>query len=52
MPSRSISLTWAATMSVIVRIGKREPQGLPSGAGDDGPVLPAQPPITLLQMTK
>ena len=39
-------------MSRIVSDGKREPYRLPSGAIDDGPVDPWQPPITLGQTIK
>ena len=40
MPSWSASRASAAVLSRRVTSGKREPQGCPSGAGDDGPVEP------------
>jgi hypothetical protein len=36
----------------MVKAGKRGPQGRPSGAKLEGPVLPWQPPNTLGQSTK
>ena len=39
-------------MSRIVTVGNLEPQRLPSGASEDGPVLPWHPPITFGQITK
>ena len=39
-------------MSRIVSVGNLLPQRLPSGAIEDGPVLPWQPPITFGQMMK
>jgi hypothetical protein len=36
----------------MVNAGKRGPQGRPSGAGLEGPLLPWQPPNTLGQSTK
>lgn len=46
MPSTSASAASAATWSRTVRYGKREPQGARSGPGEEGPVLPWQPPST------
>ena len=39
-------------MSRIVRYGKREPYGFPSGEIDAGPVEPWHPPITFGQIMK
>ena len=52
IPIASENATSPATMSRIVTDGKRDPQRLPSGAIDDGPVLPWHPPMTLGQTTK
>ncbi len=53
MPSRSISIACARTMSGMVMIGKSSPHTLPvAGFSDAGPVEPMQPPITLEQMMK
>ncbi|GMA89206.1 hypothetical protein GCM10025868_44560 [Angustibacter aerolatus] len=46
MPRASARRTSASTWSRTVRNGKREPQARPSGATDDGPVVPWQPPST------
>ena len=40
MPSASASRASARTESRMVVKGKREPQGVPSGSNDDGPVVP------------
>ena len=45
MPSASASSCSARTVSRTVTMGKRPPQGLPSGARSSGPVLPWQPPM-------
>ncbi len=53
MPRWSVSAFWTRTMSRMVTTGKREPYGRPStGCGDDGPVVPWQPPSTLAHTTK
>ena len=52
MPKRMASCRSAATRSRMVKAGKRGPQGRPSGAGLEGPLLPWQPPNTLGQSTK
>lgn len=46
MPRASASAASAATWSRTVRYGNRDPQGRPSGPGEEGPVLPWQPPST------
>jgi hypothetical protein len=51
MPSASASAASTATWSAMVTSGKREPHGAPSGAAEDGPVVPWQPPSTLAQTT-
>lgn len=49
----SISRNCARTMSSMVRIGKRVAYRSPSdGSREDGPVLPKQPPITFVHITK
>ena len=40
MPSASASIASTATWSRMVMLGNREPYGRPSGATDDGPVVP------------
>ena len=40
--SRASTLTWSRTVTK----GKRLPQRRPSGASDEGPVVPWQPPRT------
>ena len=53
MPSRSISMVCARTMSGMVMIGKSSPHNLPvAGLVEAGPVEPMQPPITFEQMMK
>ncbi|MGY3455607.1 hypothetical protein ACVWW5_001057 [Bradyrhizobium sp. LM3.4] len=53
MPSRSISMACARTMSGMVMTGNSRPQTLPvAGLIEAGPVEPMQPPITLEQMMK
>ena len=53
MPSRSISMAWARTMSAMVTIGRSRPNGFPvAGLIEAGPVVPMQPPSTLEQMMK
>src|SRR5215207_9904520 len=52
MPSASASATSSATWSRMVVTGKRDPNARPSGASDDGPVVPWQPPSTLGHTTK
>ena len=53
MPSRSISMVCARTMSGMVMIGKSSPHNLPvAGLVEAGPVEPRQPPITFEQITK
>ena len=48
MPSRSISMVCARTMSGMVMTGKSSPHTLPvAGLIEAGPVEPMQPPITL-----
>ena len=42
----------AATASRVVSHGKREPQGRPSGAMEEGPVEPWHPPRMLAATTK
>ena len=51
MPSRSNSATSALTWSRMDIPGNRAPHGRPSGPVDAGPVLPLQPPRTLVAMT-
>ena len=51
-PSRSASRASARTWSRVDTTGKREPQGAPSGDGEDGPVDPWQPPRTFAATTK
>ena len=41
----------AATISLMVSDGNLDPHLLPSGAKEDGPVLPWQPPIVFGQTT-
>ena len=49
----SISSFWARTMSATVMTGKPRPQGRPvAGLISRGPVVPMQPPSTLVQMMK
>ena len=48
----SANATSAATWSRMVIRGNREPYRRPSGAGDDGPVVPRHPPNTLAAITK
>ena len=51
IPRWSISATWARTMSATVMTGKRIAHGRPvPGSSLPGPVLPEQPPITLVAM--
>ncbi len=52
MPSRATSICCARTMSRTVSGGKSVPQTCPSARRLRGPVLPMQPPSTLLQTTK
>ena len=47
MPRWSASRASTSTWSRTVTNGKREPHGVPSGAGEAGPVVPWQPPSTL-----
>ena len=47
MPSWSASRASTSTWSRTVTNGNREPHGRPSGAADEGPVVPWQPPRTL-----
>ncbi|SIM79150.1 Uncharacterised protein [Mycobacteroides abscessus subsp. abscessus] len=52
MPKASASRASAATASRRLARGKREPQILPSGPGEHGPVEPSQPPSILGHTTK
>ena len=51
MPRSSVRRRSTSTMSPTVTTGKRLPHGRPSGASDDGPVVPWQPPSTLAHTT-
>src|SRR4051812_50048117 len=51
MPSASASAASTATWSATVTSGNRDPHGAPSGAVEEGPVVPWQPPSTLAQTT-
>ena len=51
IPRASARRASARTASRVVSQGKREPQGRPSGAVDDGPVEPWQPPRILAATT-
>ena len=51
IPNFSISLFCTLTLSLIVITGKFSPYGFVSGLFDSGPVVPMQPPNTLLQIT-
>ena len=52
IPRASARRASASTASRVVSHGKRDPQGRPSGAVDDGPVEPWQPPRMLAATTK
>ena len=53
IPSASISMAWARTMSAMVITGNFRPYGWPvAGSMDAGPVVPMHPPTTFEQMMK
>ena len=53
IPRWSASRAWTRTMSRTVTTGKRGPQRRPAaGSKSAGPVVPWQPPSTLLHTTK